>query len=436
MNFRSPFSVVTRVVLKHEFDPSTEIYKLTHKCKAASREIKAQDKISLHMHIAPHPRDHVPPREMADKLVQSYMQTFGSIYRVLHIPKSLEEYELYWSNPETSSQAHVVAKLLLVMAIGTVFQPRQEAFVLRSSALQWIYVAQTWITTPFDKCRLTIEVIQLQCLLIFARLVHDVDGDLLRLSAASLLQTAMQIGLHIDAEINDFPNISPQEIQLRRNLWAMVLEIVVQMSVDSGGIPLIRASDYDFKSPVNMDDMVFKNNMDEFVSFIQRPDSLLTRLQIAAFVNDFRYYSTTLLAQSRCRGTYFQKKRGAAMGLGAAGSSVGGVVLPIALNELLHTSVGFGWAVRIIGFIVLALLLPASMFIKSRLPPRKSSLFMPSAFKQPEYAILIAVCFFATLAMYPLLFYFPSSGIANGMRTKLAFYLVAILNAASFPVES
>ncbi|KAL3704164.1 hypothetical protein TMatcc_009855 [Talaromyces marneffei ATCC 18224] len=413
MNFRSPFSVVTRVVLKHEFDPSTEIYKLTHKCKAASREIKAQDKISLHMHIAPHPRDHVPPREMADKLVQSYMQTFGSIYRVLHIPKSLEEYELYWSNPETSSQAHVVAKLLLVMAIGTVFQPRQEAFVLRSSALQWIYVAQTWITTPFDKCRLTIEVIQLQCLLIFARLVHDVDGDLLRLSAASLLQTAMQIGLHIDAEINDFPNISPQEIQLRRNLWAMVLEIVVQMSVDSGGIPLIRASDYDFKSP-----------------------SLLTRLQIAAFVNDFRYYSTTLLAQSRCRGTYFQKKRGAAMGLGAAGSSVGGVVLPIALNELLHTSVGFGWAVRIIGFIVLALLLPASMFIKSRLPPRKSSLFMPSAFKQPEYAILIAVCFFATLAMYPLLFYFPSSGIANGMRTKLAFYLVAILNAASFPVES
>lgn len=224
------------------------------------------------MHIAPHPRDHVPPREMADKLVQSYMQTFGSIYRVLHIPKSLEEYELYWSNPETSSQAHVVAKLLLVMAIGTVFQPRQEAFVLRSSALQWIYVAQTWITTPFDKCRLTIEVIQLQCLLIFARLVHDVDGDLLRLSAASLLQTAMQIGLHIDAEINDFPNISPQEIQLRRNLWAMVLEIVVQMSVDSGGIPLIRASDYDFKSPVNMDDMVFKNNMDEFVSFIQRPD--------------------------------------------------------------------------------------------------------------------------------------------------------------------
>lgn len=306
MNFRSPFSAIKRVVIKHECDPTTEVYKLTHKCKAASREIKAQDKISLHMHIASHPSDHVPPREMADKLVQSYMQTFGSIYRVLHIPKFQEEYESYWSNPQMRSQAHVVAKLLLVMAIGTVFQPRQEAFVLRSSALQWIYVAHTWVTTPVDKCRLSIEVIQLQCLLVFARLVHDVDGDLLRLSAASLLQIAMQIGLHIDAEINSFPGISPQEIQLRRNLWATVLEIVVQMSVDSGGVPLIRATDYDCKPPVNIDDVDFKNDMDGFVSSIEPPEvfthsslqvmltqSLPIRLQIAAFVNDFRYDSMT-----------------------------------------------------------------------------------------------------------------------------------------------
>jgi hypothetical protein len=306
MNFRSPFSAVKRVVVKHEFDPTTEVYKLTHKCKAASREIKAQDKIALHMHLASHPSDHVPPRDMADKLVQSYMQTFGSIYRILHIPKFQEEYESYWSNPQTSSQAHVVAKILLVMAIGTVFQPRQEAFVLRSSALQWIYVAHTWVTTPFDKCRLSVEVIQLQCLLVFARLVHDVDGDLLRLTAASLLQTAMHIGLHIDAEINAFPNISPQEIQLRRNLWATVLEIVVQMSVDSGGIPLIRAADYDCKPPVNIDDMEFKHDMDRFVSSIQPTDvftdsslqvmltqSIPVRLQIAAFVNDFRYSSST-----------------------------------------------------------------------------------------------------------------------------------------------
>lgn len=132
-------------------------------------------------------------------------------------------------------------------------------------------------------------------------------------------------------------------------------------------------------------------------------------------------------------GHFFRKKRGAAMGLVVAGSSLGGVVLPIALNELLHTSLGFSWAVRIIGLIALAFLLPSSMFIKTRLAPRKSSFFMLSAFKQPEYAILIVACFFATLGMFPPMFYFPTNAIEHGMNSKLAFYLVAILNAASFP---
>jgi MFS family permease len=132
-------------------------------------------------------------------------------------------------------------------------------------------------------------------------------------------------------------------------------------------------------------------------------------------------------------GHFFRKKRSAAMGLTVAGSSLGGVVLPIALNELLHTSVGFGWAVRIVGFIALALLVPSSMLVRARLPPRKASLFMPSAFKDPKYVILVAACFFATMGMYPPMFYIPSDAVAIGMSSKLAFYLVAILNAASFP---
>lgn len=133
-------------------------------------------------------------------------------------------------------------------------------------------------------------------------------------------------------------------------------------------------------------------------------------------------------------GHYFRKNRGFAMSLGVAGSSLGGVILPIALNEMLNSStIGFGWAVRIIGFITLALLLPSSIFIRARLPPRKASLFMFSAFKQPKYIVLVAGCFFATLGMYPPMFFFPTYAIQNQMSSKLAFYLVAILNAASFP---
>lgn len=303
----STFRLTTKLFMQQEeANPNSEIRQLTRKCKAASREIKAQDKIISN--IADHFSDYVPPRETADRLVQLYLRTFESIYRVLDIPSFQREYESYWTDPKSSSQG-MATKLLLIMAIGTVFQPLPEATARRSSALQWINVAQTWVSTPFDKYRLSIEGLQIQCLLIFARLVHDVDGDLLRLSAGSLLQTAMQIGLHIDAEVHVFPGISAHDIQLRRKLWTTVLEIVVQTSVDSGGVPLIRPVDYDCKPPLNMDDDHAELNRGSAAGFtssinpcdkfsqsslqIMLSTSLPLRLEIAAFVNDFHLDSTT-----------------------------------------------------------------------------------------------------------------------------------------------
>ncbi|KAF2663536.1 putative monocarboxylate permease [Microthyrium microscopicum] len=133
-------------------------------------------------------------------------------------------------------------------------------------------------------------------------------------------------------------------------------------------------------------------------------------------------------------GHYFNKKRGAAMGLAIAGSSIGGVVLPIALNKMLHNPhLSFGWAVRIIGFIVLALITPAVFVIKARLPPRKSNFFLPRAFKEPGYDFLILSGFFMYMGMFTPIFFIPTYAISQGMSDDLAFYLVAILNAASFP---
>src|ERR1700734_2029921 len=69
-------------------------------------------------------------------------------------------------------------------------------------------------------------------------------------------------------------------------------------------------------------------------------------------------------------GQYFNKKRAAALGMAIAGSSLGGVIFPIALGKMLYNpQLGFGWTVRICGFIMVALLAPASIGIRARLPP-------------------------------------------------------------------
>jgi MFS family permease len=53
-------------------------------------------------------------------------------------------------------------------------------------------------------------------------------------------------------------------------------------------------------------------------------------------------------------GQYFQRKRSAPMCIAAAGSSLGGIIYPVVLNQLLKFSnVGFAWAQPIIAFIIL-----------------------------------------------------------------------------------
>lgn len=129
---------------------------------------------------------------------------------------------------------------------------------------------------------------------------------------------------------------------------------------------------------------------------------------------------------------YFDKNRAAALGLAIAGSSIGGVVLPIALSRMLNnTSLGFGWSLRIIGFILIPPLAFASVFIKSRLPPKKVAISIGAAFKVPTFNLLALAMFFMFLGVFTPLFFIPTYAVSQGMSPTLASYLVAIINAAS-----
>jgi MFS family permease len=129
---------------------------------------------------------------------------------------------------------------------------------------------------------------------------------------------------------------------------------------------------------------------------------------------------------------YFDKKRAAALGAAISGSSIGGVVMPIALSKMLNsTNIGFGWSVRIIGFIVIPLLAFSCVTVKPRLPPRKTNFFIPAAFKDPRYGLIIAAMFFMLIGMFAPLFYVPTYAVTRGIDATLASYLLAILNAAS-----
>ncbi|EXJ92105.1 hypothetical protein A1O3_00655 [Capronia epimyces CBS 606.96] len=129
---------------------------------------------------------------------------------------------------------------------------------------------------------------------------------------------------------------------------------------------------------------------------------------------------------------YFDKKRAAALGLAISGSSIGGVVLPIAFSKMLNSSsLGFGWTVRIMGFVMMPLLAFSCLTIKSRLPPTTSTFFIPAAFRKANFSLLVVAMFFLFLGMFTPLFFIPTYAVTRGMHATLASYLLAIINAAS-----
>lgn len=85
--------------------------------------------------------------------------------------------------------------------------------------------------------------------------------------------------------------------------------------------------------------------------------------------------------------TYFSKKRSLALAIAASGSSSGGLIYPVIVQQLLP-KIGFPWTVRILGFVMLGLQAIYLTLMKARLPPRKSgSLVEWKAFKEPSYTL-------------------------------------------------
>lgn len=129
---------------------------------------------------------------------------------------------------------------------------------------------------------------------------------------------------------------------------------------------------------------------------------------------------------------YFDKKRAAALGIVISGSSVGGIVIPILLSKLLNgTTLGFGWSVRVVGFLMVPFLCFASFTVRPRLPSRTTTFWIGAAYNNRKFVLLIIALFFILAGMFTPLFFIPTYAVSRGMSPALAGYLLAIVNAAS-----
>lgn len=153
---------------------------------------------------------------------------------------------------------------------------------------------------------------------------------------------------------------------------------------------------------------------------------------------------------------YFQRNRGLAQGISVAGSSLGGVLWPIMLDELLNEDgVSFGWTLRIVGFIQLVLLAVVVVGVRrprtaKTIPKDFESSAQPDSeskeekedkakqrkkdlakLRHPSFIFLcagLAIFYFGFFAPF---FYVSDYALSLGVSESFSVYLIAILNAAS-----
>lgn len=218
------------------------------------------------------PTDDLPSKEITDILVAQYLRTIETIHRVLHVPSFKQEYEAMMAAQEPDRSFLVLLKLVLAIGAATY----DDMFTMRTSAIRWVYEAQTWVSEPESKARLGIQFLQIHILLLIARGMIGVDGGSVWVSTGGLIRLAMHMGLHRDPRF--LPKMSRYSSEMRRRIWNTILEVELQNSMESGGPPLCSLDDFNTMPPSNFndDDLTEENEYP-----VSAPNEIFTDVSVA-----------------------------------------------------------------------------------------------------------------------------------------------------------
>ncbi|KAM0811445.1 hypothetical protein AB5N19_11801 [Seiridium cardinale] len=257
-----------------------QVRALLQQCKNLSRSLKT----TRPGRFLSRPEPIASTRDIGDRLARLYLSHFESVFRILHVPSFWTEWEHYWASPAEALNVTTL-KSQLVIAIGSGLCRAEElpspARDVHQTACRWVFAAQDWLAAPLEKNRLSLDCIQIQCLLMLAHQVLFIGSDLCWVAMGTLLRCAIQLGLHRDPK--HFSSMSILEAEVRKRLWATILELNIQTSLDSGTPPGISCGDFDTSPPSNVNDedlnvSVMANTLE------QQPDSVTTQTSLQRFL--------------------------------------------------------------------------------------------------------------------------------------------------------
>ncbi|KAF2449690.1 MFS general substrate transporter [Karstenula rhodostoma CBS 690.94] len=133
-------------------------------------------------------------------------------------------------------------------------------------------------------------------------------------------------------------------------------------------------------------------------------------------------------------GHWFSKRRALATGIACTAGGIGGIIFPLIILYAAPV-IGYGWAIRIVGFICLIAGGLASWLLRKRLPHNKKAgaLIDLKALKDTNYALTTLAVWLIEFSVFIPYTYISSYAIYQGVEPQHAFRLSALLNVGAIP---
>ncbi|ATY61554.1 fungal specific transcription factor domain [Cordyceps militaris] len=219
----------------------------------------------------------LPPRPTIDRLLSRYFNDLDIAPGVVHSGQFLAEYEEFWQAPESAPIAWI-GLLFSIICLSTHLQQasqtqppvllvpsesghqRKISQLAENKRLIDLYKSQS------IKCLLLCQwtkggpyVLETLILYFLVECFHLKDMEIgIWVLVGNIVQIAIHMGYHRDTK--HFPSISPFAGEMRRRVWAMILQLDSSVSAQLGLPRLIREQHADTEKPRNLNDMDFDIN--------------------------------------------------------------------------------------------------------------------------------------------------------------------------------
>lgn len=245
----------------------------------------------------------MPPKATTDEVLRIYFDTYDCIYHIIHAPAFWRAYNDMWTSGTDHTSAHFVSLILLMMASVLCLTTAQpwlyiaNSSTAREKAVAYIQMCEDWLQKQSQKHVTEIDF-QIRCLLLLAKQNSARKYKRTWTETGNLMRFCMSAGLHRNPELLRKPT-STLDKELRKRIWATVVDLELQTSFDRGMIssPFMLQSDCDGPSNVQDEDFAFdqmpaSRPASEFtcLSYLScASDTIMLRSTMNAVLNNIRH---------------------------------------------------------------------------------------------------------------------------------------------------